>query len=92
MRTEKTFHVGDMVYLKMQLYRQYAFELSGSLKLRSKFYGPFRVMEKVGRVASKLQLPENSAIHIVFCVSQMKKHLGLNAVPLAHLPMVSADG
>lgn len=68
-RTERIFQMGDMVYLKMQPYRQNAFGLRGSLKLRAKFYGSFRVLEKVGRVAYKLQLPEDSMIHPVFNVS-----------------------
>ena len=53
---------------------------------------PSEYWKKVGRVAYKLQLQEASMIHPVFHVSQLKKHLGLNAVPLANLPMVSADG
>lgn len=91
-RTERTFEVGDMVYLKMQLDRQNAFGLRGALKLRSKYYGPFRVMERIGRVAYKLQLPDDAHIHPVFHVSQLKKHVGLNAVPLPGLPLVGDDG
>lgn len=50
-RTERVFEVGDMVYLKMQPYRETALGLRNALKLTSKYYGPFRVLEKVGRVA-----------------------------------------
>lgn len=59
-RTERNFPVGAMVYLKIQPYRQNAFGLRGSLKLRSKYYGPFKIMEKVGDLAYKLQLPEDA--------------------------------
>lgn len=91
-RSERTLAVGDMVYLKLQPYRQTSFGIRGSLKLRSKFYGPFKIMEKVGRVAYKLQLPEGSNIHPVFHVIQLKKHIGSRAVPMANLPSVGPDG
>uniref|UniRef100_A0A0A9TKS5 Uncharacterized protein n=1 Tax=Arundo donax TaxID=35708 RepID=A0A0A9TKS5_ARUDO len=90
-RSEREFQVGEMVYLKMQPYRQNAFGLRGSLKLRSKYYGPFRIMERVGKVAYKLQLPQDAAIHPVFHVSQLK-HCGNHAVPLPGLPLVGPDG
>lgn len=91
-RSERQFQVGDMVYLKMQPYRQTSFGIRGSLKLRSKYFGPFRVMSKVGSAAYKLQLPENAAIHPVFHVSQLKRHLGTHAVPLPGLPLVGENG
>lgn len=91
-RTERTLLVGDMVYLKLQPYRQAAFGIRGSLKLRSKYYGPFKVLEKVGQVAYRLQLPDDALIHPVFHVSQLKKHLGKHAVPLPNLPSVGPNG
>uniref|UniRef100_A0A0A8XUE5 Tf2-1-like SH3-like domain-containing protein n=1 Tax=Arundo donax TaxID=35708 RepID=A0A0A8XUE5_ARUDO len=47
---------------------------------------------KVGRVAYKLQLPDNAQIHPVFHVSQLKKHLGAQAVPQVNLPLVTTEG
>lgn len=92
LRTERHFKVGDMVYLKIQPYRQNAFGLRGSLKLRSKYYGPFMVLEKVGDLAYKLHLPDDAMIHPVFHVSQLKAHLGKHAVPLPNVPLVTDDG
>jgi hypothetical protein len=40
-RSERTFSVGDKVYLKMEPYRLAAFGFRGSIKLHSKYYGPF---------------------------------------------------
>lgn len=76
----------------MQPYRQNAFGLTGSLKLRSKFYGPFKVLDKIGRRAYKLMLPEGTEIHPVFRISQLKKHHGKHAVPLPGLPSAGSDG
>lgn len=91
-RTERQLDEGAMVYLRIQPYRQNAFGLRGSLKLRSKYYGPFKVLEKVGEVAYRLQLPDTAAIHPVFHISQLKEHIGKHAVPLPHVPLVTPDG
>jgi hypothetical protein len=43
-RSERTFQVGDLVYLKMQPYRETALGLQNALKLTSKWYGPFIIL------------------------------------------------
>ena len=81
-----------MAYLKIQPYRQNAFGLRGSLKLRSKYYGPYKIIQKVGELAYKLQLPDQAEIHPVFHVSQLKKQHGKHAIPLPHVPLVTSTG
>lgn len=76
----------------MQPYRMVAFGLRQSIKLTSKYYRPFRVVEKIGSLAYKLQLPTGVKIHPVFHVSQLKKHLGTHAVPEEGLPLIGQDG
>jgi hypothetical protein len=88
-RVERVFVPGDMVYLKLQPYRLAPLGLRTSLKLQSKFYGPFHVLDKVGNVAYHLQLPPSVKIHPVFHVSQLKKHLGPAALPSPDLPLVN---
>lgn len=91
-RVDRVFAPGDMVYLKLQPYRLSAFGLRTSLKLQTKFYGPFRILNRVGKVAYHLQLPASVTIHPVFHVSQLKKHLGPKAIPNQDLPHVDVNG
>jgi hypothetical protein len=91
-RTERQFNVGDMVYIKLQPYRMAAFGVKHGLKLATKYYGPYRVLKRVGPVAYQLLLPTGTQIHNVFHVSQLKKHLGPKAIPVPDLPLVDAQG
>lgn len=91
-RKEREFQVGDMVYLKIQPYRHTSLSIHRSLKLHSKFYGPFRVLERVGKVAYKILLAEGCQLHPTFHVSQLKKHKGDKAVPNCELPLIDQDG
>jgi hypothetical protein len=91
-RTPRNFAVGNAMYLKMQPYREKALGLGNAPKLTSKYYGPFRILSKVGNLAYKLQLPPGTLLHDVFHVNQLKKHLGPAAVPNAKLPMLTPQG
>ena len=72
-RIERSFEVGDLVYLRLQPYRQYSLKKKGAKKLKPRFYGPYRII-KVGEVAYELELPQESKIHNVFHVSNLKKY------------------
>lgn len=84
-RSERSFNVGDKVFLKLQPYVQSSLAPRANQKLAFKYFGPFPVIAKVGQVAYKLQLPASSNIHPVFHVSQLKKMIG-STVQVAQLP------
>ncbi|GJS98331.1 retrovirus-related pol polyprotein from transposon TNT 1-94 [Tanacetum coccineum] len=67
------FQVGDKVMLKVSPWKGVVrFGKRG--KLNPRYVGPFKVLEKVGEVAYKLELPEElSRVHNTFHVSNLKK-------------------
>lgn len=86
-RIERSFEVGDMVFLKLQPYRQSSLQMRKHLKLSPKYFGPYKVIERIGKVAYKLELPPNSAIHPLFHVSLLKKKIGQQHAPSLVLPV-----
>lgn len=83
---ECSFEVGDLVFLRLQPYRQSSLKKSSVYKLKPRFYGPYRVIRRVGEVAYELELPEGSKIHNVFHVSCLKKVMGQQASTATELP------
>jgi hypothetical protein len=71
------FKVGDHVYLKVSPMRGVK-RFGIKRKLEPRYVGPYRIIEKSGRVAYKLNLShELGVIFLVFHVSQLKKCLRL---------------
>ncbi|KAJ3689395.1 hypothetical protein LUZ61_018559 [Rhynchospora tenuis] len=89
---ERHFAVGDWVYLRIHPYKQQSLTRGGSAKLNSKYFGPFEIVEKIGSVAYKLNLPDTAQIHPVIHVSQLKKQLGRRDTPSVTLPWVGTNG
>jgi hypothetical protein len=90
-RTEREFAVDELVYLKLQSYIQSSVARCANHKLAFKFFGPFKIIGKVGAVAYKLLLPPSSAIHPVFHVSQLKKAVPVDQQVTASIPDLTND-
>jgi hypothetical protein len=78
-RSERVFQVGAEVFVKLQPYIQSSLAPRANHKLAYKFFGPFRVLYRIGSIAYKLEFPPSSSIHPMFHVSQLKL-----AAPTAH--------
>lgn len=65
----REFRIVDLVYLKLQPYVQSLVSRRANHKLSFIYFGPFQILDKVGKIAYCLQLPPDSSIHPVFHVS-----------------------
>jgi len=63
--------------VKLQHYRQHSITLRKHKKLGMRYFGPFLVLEKIGTIAYKLQLPESARIHLIFHVALLKPFQGV---------------
>jgi hypothetical protein len=55
-------------------------------KLSPKYYGPYKVLQKIGTMAYKLELPASSRVHPVFHLSCLKKVIGEKILVQTILP------
>lgn len=72
---DRFFSMDDWVFLKLQPYVQRSVATRTNQKLAFRCFGPFKILERIGAVAYKHQLPQASTIHPVFHVSQLRRAL-----------------
>jgi hypothetical protein len=79
------YRPGDWVLLRLRHRSPASITSEGAGKLKPKYYGPYRVLELVNKVAVRLELPPRARIHDVFHVGVLKKFHG--APPTATPPL-----
>ena len=58
---ERSFDVGDWVFLRLQPYKKISLKKANKdNKLSPKYYGPYKVLQNIGTMAYKLELPTSS--------------------------------
>uniref|UniRef100_A0A8R7PYZ4 Integrase catalytic domain-containing protein n=1 Tax=Triticum urartu TaxID=4572 RepID=A0A8R7PYZ4_TRIUA len=89
-RSHRVFEVGDWVFLKLQPYVQRSVATRSNQKLAFRYFSPYKVLHRVGAVAYKLQMPEDSTVHPVFHVSRLWQALPPMEQALQQLPRTAS--
>jgi hypothetical protein len=90
-RSNREFRVGDLVYLKVQPSVQMSVAPRSCQKLAFHFFGPYKILQRVGAVAYKLDLPAHTRIHNVIHVSQLKRHVPPQAMVSSNIAVIQPD-
>ncbi|CAA0816697.1 Unknown protein [Striga hermonthica] len=91
-RRDEEFEPGDLVFLKLRPFRQRTTAQRAATKIGVRYYGTYKILAKIGKVAYRLELPGDSHIHPIIHVSQLKRSLGEAQLAKDKLPAVAPDG
>jgi hypothetical protein len=91
--SERSFEVGDWVFLRLQPYKQMSLKQDKKdNKLSPKYYGPYKVLQKIGTMAYELEFHPSSRVHLVFHVSCLKKVIGDMILVQTIFPKLDEEG
>jgi hypothetical protein len=78
--------VHDWVWLRLLNRPVASLDITGRGKLGPRFYGPFKIIKRVGDVAYKLELPAGAKLYNVFHVGLLKPYHGTTLTGPGVLP------
>ena len=85
-RKDLQLNIGDLVLVKLQPYRQTSVATRVSNKLSARYFGPFKILKRIGSVTYQLEFPPTTQIHNVFHVSLLKLYKGQHPTEPMTLP------
>jgi hypothetical protein len=91
-RSEGEFEVGGWVLMRLQPYQHMSpKQQKKDNKFAPKYYGPYKVLQRIRSMAYKLELPPSSHVHPIFHVSCLKKVIGDNILVQTILPNINEE-
>jgi hypothetical protein len=87
-RRDMEFEVGSSVWVRLLQRTAVGVTTAAHTKLGPKFYGPFQIVQQIGSVSYRLQLPAKTRIHDVFHVALLKKFKGTPPYEVVSLPPI----
>ena len=89
----RSFDVRDWVFLWLQPYKKISLkQAKKDNKLSPKYYDPYKVLQNIGTMTYKLELPSSLWVHRVFHVSCLKKVIGEKIPIQTILPKIDEEG
>ena len=75
--SENNFEVDDWVFLGLQQYKEMSLMKQNKInKSTPKYYGPYKVLQRIGSMVYKLEIPPPSQVNPISHVSYLKKAIG----------------
>jgi hypothetical protein len=90
---EREFEVGDWVFIRLQPYKQMSLkQQKKDNKFAPKYYGPYKLLQRIENMDYKLELPPSSHVHLVFHVSCLNKVVNDKIQVQTILPNINEEG